>query len=150
MTQRKPDQRVNPLPRWLSAFSLGDVPMADTMIEARRRALASWLLDSHDTRRARFRSLTFFDPSSDVLLRAFVAEARGGCISVSDLMATCDLPRSTALRYVSFLVEGGVLVTATEQSDDSFLELTAGARSTLETWLDEIDQAFPLSTRHGS
>jgi hypothetical protein len=150
MTPRKADQRVKSLLIRLGAFPFADVAIAETRIEARRRKLASWLLDSHDSRRALFRSLTFFDPTSDVLLRAFVAESRGGCISVSDLVEIADLPRSTALRYVRVLVEEGALVTTeAEQTHESCLGLTAGARSTLEAWLDKIDQELPLTTPSG-
>jgi len=150
MTPRKAGQRVKSLPRGLGAFSFADVATAETRVEARRRKLASWLLDSHDSRRALFRSPTSFDPTSDVLLRAFVAEGRGGCISVSDLVEIADLPRSTALRFVRVLVEEGALVTTNaEQAHESCLGLTAGARSTLEAWLDKIDQELPLTTSSG-
>jgi predicted transcriptional regulator len=150
MTRRKEQQRVKPVARPFDVFSFTQVGTAESATETRRRELASWFLDSHDSRRALFPSPAFFDPSSDVLLRAFVAEGKGGCVSVSQLSQIVDLPRSTALRYIHVLVDDGMLVTTRSQGNhESCLELTRRARSTLEAWLDKIDKDLPPTNPGG-
>lgn len=59
----------------------------------------------------------FADPAWDMMLDLFASELEGKPVCVSSLCAAAKVPNSTALRWISNLVEQGAFVRETDAKD---------------------------------
>ena len=78
--------------------------------QAAEAALASRLLAARSERDALLGPTLFGEPAWEILLRLFVAQAKGAPVRLSDLTSASSLPSGVALRWVSAMEEAGKLI----------------------------------------
>jgi len=61
--------------------------------------------------------ILFSEPAWDMLLDLFRCELRGRRLSTSDLCLAAGVPGTTALRWISTMVQYGLVVTVPDQDD---------------------------------
>ncbi len=103
-------------------------PIDETVIAMARSALA--------TRRRRDRVFApglFAEPAWDMLLDLLIAEAENRRLSVSSTCLAAAVPQTTALRWLNYLVESGLLVRVQTGSEgrSTVVRLTPKARRQL-------------------
>lgn len=79
----------------------------------------------------------FGEPAWDLLLDLFVAWQEGKRISVSSASTAACVPPTTALRWIGYLVEGGIIQETADPSDGRrrLVELTPRAIEMMRTYL---------------
>lgn len=84
------------------------------------------------------------DPVLDMLLSLFISGARGRRESVSSICIASGVAPTTALRYLSGLVENGAVVRERDVADGRrvFVRLTTEVSSLLGSWLVETAAAL--------
>jgi DNA-binding MarR family transcriptional regulator len=94
-------------------------------------------------RRDRARYLTpelFSEPAWDILLELLRAELAYERVPVSNLCTASAAPATTALRYIKFMVEAGVIFRRDDAQDGRrvFIELTPEASSALRRYFADV------------
>ena len=104
----------------------------DPIAEAAR----SYLL-ARRARNALFPPHLFGDPAWDILLDLFVCQAEGRRFAVSDACVAASVPPTTALRWVSQLLDHDLVVRRPDPCDGrrAYVTLTAPAQKALAAWL---------------
>lgn len=116
-----------------------DLPLFDdAMVQRAREALA--------IRRRRERVFApglFGEPAWDMLLDLVVAEGEGKTLSISSLCMAAAVPQTTALRWLNYLVEAGLLLRTPNLNDSrsTFVRLTPKARRLMRRALAPLDPA---------
>lgn len=117
-----------------------DAGYADNLAEAARAILA--------LRRFRDSVLKdpglFGEPSWNILLDLFEARARGASVSVSSACVGSGVPTTTALRYITAMVENGWVVRHPHPWDNrvSLLTLSDDATQRMSTILKRLKISF--------
>ena len=94
-------------------------------------------------RRARSRYLPeelFAEPAWDMLLDLLRCELRGRRLSTSDLCLAAGVPGTTALRWISAMVQKGVLIREPDRHDGRrvFIKLAPDASAALRRYFAEV------------
>jgi DNA-binding MarR family transcriptional regulator len=102
--------------------------------------LVKWLIK---VRRHRTRYLPhqlFSEPAWDMLLELLHAELTHRRVSVSALCAVSGVPSTTALRWLTMMVENSVLVRREDENDRrrAFVELAPNASESLRRYFVEV------------
>lgn len=81
----------------------------------------------------------FADPAWDILLELKHAENQQLVVTVSNLCAAADVPATTALRWISNLVDNGMLVRTSDRFDGrrSYVSLHRTTSEALERFLEQ-------------
>jgi hypothetical protein len=82
------------------------------------------------------------EPAWDILLDLFVQQSKGKRVSVTSACIASRAPPTTALRWITSLIENGMLVR-TEDSGDrrrAYLELSQSSYAKLGNYLENVDQ----------
>jgi DNA-binding MarR family transcriptional regulator len=89
----------------------------------------------------------FADPAWDILLALALSEARQQRFSISRLCERVDLPATTVLRWITTLVEAGLLVRLDDVNDKrrKYLELSSHARAKMLGYCSTLGAALPLA-----
>ena len=96
----------------------------------------------HRQARARYFDVELFsDPAWDILLDLAAARVEGGQVSVSSLCIAAAVPATTALRWISQMVESGLLRRVQDKEDRrrAFIELTDDTALAMARYFAEID-----------
>jgi len=115
-----------------------DAANADSLAGGRDIAdVARYYLRARRRRDALFPPELFADPAWDIMLDLFVSAAGGRRVSVSDACVAANVPATTALRWISNLVNHGLVTRVQDLNDGrrAYLKLTASAEKALEQWL---------------
>jgi hypothetical protein len=99
-----------------------------------------------NARRARSRYLPdelFAEPAWDMLLDLFRCELRGRRLSTSDLCLGAGIPGSTALRWISAMVQKGVLIREPDRLDARriFISLAPATSAALRRYFADVIEA---------
>jgi DNA-binding MarR family transcriptional regulator len=105
--------------------------------EVRRAIRARRLRDQH------FGTGLFEDPAWDILLDLFAAELEGTQVSVSSLCIAASVAPTTALRWISKLVDSGLLVRRPDPFDRrrAFMELSPTAAQAMRNHVAALRRA---------
>jgi DNA-binding MarR family transcriptional regulator len=87
-----------------------------------------------------FRDDLFADPAWDILLDLARAELEGQRVSVTGLCSAASVPPTTALRWITILLDKGVLARRNDPLDGrrKFVELTASASASMQQYLSRL------------
>ncbi|UVI40514.1 winged helix DNA-binding protein [Qipengyuania spongiae] len=90
-----------------------------------------------------FDEALFADPAWDILLDLTAARAEHRRVSVTSLCIAANVPATTALRWISQMVESGILVRVQDDSDKrrAFIALSDGAADAMARYFDAIGTA---------
>lgn len=121
---------------------IGDRFIPRTMIEVSAEQVRSVIL----ARRARSTFLDgdlFADPAWDILLDLFYSELTQRRVAVSSACTAAAVPATTALRWLSNLVERGIIVRHADPLDGRrvFVELASGTSSALRNYFSAFAPA---------
>jgi len=107
----------------LASEASGGEGRGDFIMEAR---FARHMLRQRRRREAMLGKELFADPAWDMLLDLFAAEVEGRRVSKSSLVIAASVPQSTALRWMSDLVNAGQLERYPDTADGrrTFISLT--------------------------
>lgn len=85
----------------------------------------------------------FADPAWDILLDLTAARAEHTRVSVTSLCIASGVPPTTALRWISQMVEAGLLVRVEDESDRrrAFIELSDKAADAMARYFHELGKA---------
>ncbi|WP_156255572.1 MarR family winged helix-turn-helix transcriptional regulator [Sandarakinorhabdus oryzae] len=85
----------------------------------------------------------FSDPAWDILLALVAARLEGVSMSVSSLCLAAAVPPTTGLRWISSLIEQGLLVRQPDPNDGRriYIVLAEPAFQTMLTWLQRLTVA---------
>ena len=85
----------------------------------------------------------FADPAWDILLDLTAARAEHTRVSVTSLCIASGVPPTTALRWISQMVEAGLLVRVEDESDRrrAFIELSDKAADSMARYFHELGKA---------
>jgi len=99
--------------------------------------LAHWALMARRLREEVIGSELFSDPAWDILLDLYTALARGARVKSSSVSGIAGVPPSTGRRWVSKLVDLGLIERVKEIPDQRFtyLELSAKGRDIMEAFM---------------
>jgi hypothetical protein len=99
-----------------------------------------WVLDARRARARYFPEDLFAEPAWDMLLDLFRCELRGRRLSTSDLCLGAGVPGTTALRWISAMVQKGVLIREPDRFDGRrvFIKLAPDASAALRRYFAEI------------
>ena len=127
-----------PLPATLARF-------ADAPPQERCRAVARDIWRTRGLRQRFLGGFQIADPVWDMLLDLYVAEARGGRVSMTDLALAAGVPRSTGVRWVNTLIGAGQLDAEEDVNDRRrvWVRLSADSRAALDAYFDAAAQAAP-------
>ncbi len=130
-------------PRRSSAADIGDTLVdrgASVFKLPDAKRLRSVLRHRHQRNRVLGAAL-FADPAWDMLLDLAVNEADGRRVSVTSLCLASGVPPTTALRWLSMLVDAGLAERQSDPSDRrrAFISLTDASRQGLRRWFAELD-----------
>jgi DNA-binding MarR family transcriptional regulator len=131
----------------ISAFGDG-MPHPEQLV-----ALAVKIGESRDRRQKFFADELFAEPGWEMLLALYRADAAGLRMSVSNLCGMTCGPETTAVRWIDRLEGLGMISRRKNPSDgrDTFVELSAGARSKIHDYLVEtwvyMGEAITSGTR---
>jgi hypothetical protein len=95
----------------------------------------------HRTMRGEFFDAGMFaDPAWDILLDLTAARAEHRRVSVTSLCIAANVPATTALRWISQMVEANILVRVEDESDKrrAFIELSDKAADAMARYFDAI------------
>jgi DNA-binding MarR family transcriptional regulator len=101
--------------------------------------LAADLLSERSNRRDVLDASMLGDPVWDMLLDLIVAEEQTKDISVTSLCQASDVPQSTALRWITVMVDCGMVTRREDNLDKrrTFVELTSATRAKLVAYLNK-------------
>lgn len=103
------------------------------------------LLKARRARASFFGSHLFSDPAWDILLLTYVALLDQEKLLVSTLLRTSLVPATTMLRWVRALQhEGWLERTDSLEDPQSFLELSAAGKASMERYLAAVRPSLPL------
>lgn len=93
-------------------------------------------------------SVTFRDPSWDLLLELFIAKVEDRQVMTSVVIASIGAPYTTALRHLNDLAKKGMVTRSSDQKDGrcSIIALTDRAYRCLLQFFDAIDQSQPIAS----
>ncbi|MDF0546043.1 MarR family transcriptional regulator [Sphingobium sp. H39-3-25] len=99
--------------------------------------LAYWALMARRLREEVIGSELFSDPAWDILLDLYAALARGVRVKASSVSLIAGVPPSTCRRWVSKLIDLGLIERAKERPDQRFtyLGLSAEGREIMEAFM---------------
>lgn len=102
--------------------------------------LAHWALMARRLREEVIGSDLFSDPAWDILLDLYAALGRGVCVEASSVSLIAGVPPSTGRRWVSKLIDLGLIERAKGQPDQRFtyLGLSAKGREIMEVFMDRL------------
>jgi len=102
--------------------------------------LAGGIEDARRERRHFFPDDLFADPAWDIILSLYCAEGRGERISITGLAHTIELAHTTAVRWIGWLTEAGLVQRERDVNDRRrhFLKLTDKTRHRLTQWLTRV------------
>lgn len=123
----RPDNRQNDMQR-KPRIPLPDPRLVKSVI--RHRAMRGEFFDG----------ALFADPAWDILLDLTAARAEHRRVSVTSLCIAASVPATTALRWISQMVESGILVRVQDDSDRrrAFIALSDGAADAMARYFDAI------------
>ena len=107
----------------------------------RRVALAKWILTSRKRRRSMLPCMRFGEPTWEMILDLYIADAEGRRIDTSSLCLASGVAPTTALRYVDLLADDGLIGRTDDCRDGrrALIDMSAVLRSAIEVWLDRAD-----------
>lgn len=108
----------------------------------RHLALARRLYRERRVRVRHFAHGLFAEPVWDILLDLFIAECEGKTITISSACIAADVPATTALRHLGWLIAEGLLTRAPHPVDarSSVVRLTGKGDRAMRAYLDEVDR----------
>lgn len=106
--------------------------------------LIRFVVEDRKRRQSSFESYILSDPHWNILLDLMVAKKRGTKISVSSACIASGVPATTALRYVKYLEEIGLIQREPDQSDKRriHLKLTPVALKSLSRYFDRLQRGI--------
>ncbi|WP_230483372.1 MarR family winged helix-turn-helix transcriptional regulator [Sphingomonas sp. Leaf21] len=119
----------------------------DTGDEADERdGLARIILRNRQRRQDSFPSVAFGEPAWDMILQLYVADHAGRPIDVSSLCASTGVPKTSALRHLDRLVEGGLVRRVPDAVDTRrvFVLPNDALREQATRWLDTVRLAIEI------
>lgn len=122
--------------------SIGNHPAGADTVALGRADLAERAKKIHASRRRRFKIFgksMFGEPAWDMLIILYMNEAMGPRLAISRLGDLADTPPTTALRWIEYLEQQGLVQREPHPTDrrSVFVELTEKGRSSMEQYLAE-------------
>lgn len=125
-----------------SAGPISDETDADARQSRRYLDLARKRYRERRIRARYFPPRLFAEPVWDILLDLFIARHQNLTITVSSACIAADVPVTTALRHIAWLVEDGWVIRSPHPSDarSSVVGLTPDGDRAMRAYLDDIDR----------
>lgn len=122
-------------PNQAGALQLPDPKLVRQIIANRQRR--SRFFDAH----------LFADPAWDMLLDLTAAHAEGNQVSVTSLCIAAGVPATTALRWLTQMVESGVFRRTADAADKRrvFIELSESALAAMAGYFSSMDETLALA-----
>jgi DNA-binding MarR family transcriptional regulator len=111
--------------------------------------IASFLLSSRRRRTNFLQKVEFGEPAWDMLLDLYIEHSKGRRMSTHNLCEAAMVPASTALRWISAMVEDGQLFREPDPSDRRriFVSLTPEVLLSIEQYLREEQDRLQVLIR---
>lgn len=126
----------------------GEATKADTPPEMPPPALVRRILRQRQQRGRFFEGDLFADPAWDMLLDLTASQGEGKRVSVTSLCIASGVPPTTALRWISQMVEAGLFVRVCDDSDRrrAFIALSQSTQDAMARYFAqlELSGAMPL------
>jgi hypothetical protein len=126
------------------AFAIAPSPMRTANASTdydRARTVAEDIYRIRSTRADILDPELFGEPAWDILVDLFIQESKGKRVSVTSSCIASRVPPTTALRWLSILIERGYVRRIDDDADRrrAFVELTTSGREKLHRLFDRVD-----------
>lgn len=105
-----------------------------------RHSVAKWLYWSRTMRPDDGIKKLYGEAVWDIFLDLYIAEAEGKRISVTSMCIGSGVAPTTALRYMTILIDAGWLVREEDEIDNrrAFVKLSRSAKAQMDAYLDRV------------